>query len=68
MVIVQYLTGWRIAKTGGITTLKELAADVADFFSLPLPRAVWEKTRGSRNESFVMFVERAIEVSERKES
>jgi len=65
LVIVQYLTGWRIAKTGGITTLKELATDVADFFTLPLPHAVWEKTRASRNEYFVRFVELAIEVSGR---
>lgn len=58
--IVQFLTGWRIATAGGITTVRELAADMRGFFSLPLPRAVWEKTKTTRNERFVEFVERAL--------
>jgi hypothetical protein len=49
-----------IAKAGGITTLTELADDVRGFFSLPLPRAVWEKTKANRNRQFVRFVERAL--------
>jgi hypothetical protein len=40
--------------------LKELADDVREFFSLPLPRAVWEKTKKNRNRRFVRFVERAL--------
>lgn len=58
--IVQFLTGWRIATAGGITTVRELAADVRGFFSLPLPRAVWEKTKAFRNHRFVRFVECAL--------
>ena len=60
LVMVHFLTGWRIAKAGGITTLEELAADVRGFFSLPLPCAVWEKTKATRNPRFVRFVERAL--------
>jgi hypothetical protein len=60
LVIVQYQITWSIAKTGGLVTLKELAADMRGFFSLPLPHAVWEKTRDYRNQQFVRFVERAL--------
>jgi hypothetical protein len=60
LAIVHYLTGWRIAEAGGITTLTELAADVRGFFCLPLPHAVWEKTKQYRNQRFVRFVDRAL--------
>jgi hypothetical protein len=60
LVMVHFQMGWRIAKAGGITTLTELAADVRGFFALPLPRAVWEKTKEFRNPKFVSFVERAL--------
>ncbi len=58
---VQYLTGWRIVEIGGITTLKELTLDVRWFFTLPLPRAVWEESKGFKNPDFVRFVDRAID-------
>jgi len=57
----QYLTGWRIAKAEGLTTLNELAIDVKWFFSLPLPGAVWEKFKDCKNQEFVSFVKRALE-------
>jgi hypothetical protein len=60
LAIVHFQTGWRIAVAGGLTTLKELGADVRGFFSLPLPRAVWEKTKNSRNQKFVRFVARSL--------
>lgn len=60
IVLVHFQTGWRIAKMGGITTLAEMEADIRGFFSLPLPRAVWEKTKAFRNPRFVRFVERAL--------
>jgi len=64
LVMAHFQTSWRIAKVGGIITVKELAADVRGFFSLPLPRAVWEKTKGYRNRKFVRFVERALSKSD----
>jgi hypothetical protein len=60
LVIVHFQTGWWIAKAGGITTLKELKADARSFFNLPLPCAVWEKTKAFRNQRFVSFVEGAL--------
>lgn len=67
LVIVHFQTGWRIAKAGGITTLEEMTADVRGFFSLPLPRSVWEKTKEFRNPKFVRFVERAMKRGGRAE-
>lgn len=58
--IRHYLTGWRLARRGGLTTRPELRLDMRGFFSRPLPRAVWEKTKEFRNQDFVRFVEQAI--------
>ena len=63
LVVVHFQTTWFVTKTGGIITFKELAGDARAFFSLPLPRAVWEKTKEFRNPKFVRFVERALGVS-----
>ncbi len=59
-VIVYYETGWQMAKAGTVLTLKSLAADIQGFFNLPLPRAIWEKTKKYRNPKFVRFVEDAM--------
>lgn len=37
--------------------LEGLRCDVAQFFSLPIPRDVWEKVKPAQNDSFVAFVE-----------
>jgi hypothetical protein len=60
LVISHFQTVWLIAKSGGLLTLDELALDAEDFFSLPLPREVWEQTKKFRNPKFVRFVERAL--------
>jgi len=56
----QFETGWRVEKILNRGELKSLARDAANFFRLPLPRAVWEKTKEFRNPRFVRFVERAL--------
>jgi len=56
----QYLTSWRIVNAGGMIKRKELEADAKWFFSLPLPHAVWEKTKGSKNQEFVRFIDRTF--------
>ena len=56
-IFMHFQSTWRIAKVGGLITLKELGADVRGFFNLPLPRAVWEKTKTTRNQRFVKFVD-----------
>ncbi len=62
-VFVQFLTGWRIVEIGGLTTLKELTLDVRWFFTLPLPQAVWEKTKEFKNPDFAGFIERALKAN-----
>jgi hypothetical protein len=60
-VFVHFETGWRIECLMNRGELKTLSLDVAAFFSLPLPRAIWEKTKQYRNPKFVKFVMRALE-------
>lgn len=60
VVIVHFQTSWLLASEGAMLTLDVLAADVRWFFSLPLPRAVWQQTREFRDPVFVEFVENAI--------
>ena len=59
-VFVHYDAGWRLARWRVVLTPESLAIDVRGFFSRPLPRAVWEKTRRFRNRGFVRFIERAL--------
>jgi hypothetical protein len=42
--ILHFETGWRLERILERRELKPLALDAAEFFSLPLPRTVWEKT------------------------
>ena len=59
-IVQHFETGWRVEKIMKRGELKFLARDAANFFRLPLPRAVWEKTKVFRNPKFVRFVERAM--------
>lgn len=34
-----------------------LRGDIAEFFTLPIPKSVWEKTKQFQNDEFVAFVE-----------
>jgi hypothetical protein len=61
LVVSHFQTIWLIARAGGLLTLHELALDAGEFFALPLPRAVWEKTKQTRNPKFVRFVDRALD-------
>jgi len=59
-IVQQFETGWRIEKILNRGELKALGRDAATFFTLPLPHAVWEKTKAFRNPKFVKFVDRTI--------
>lgn len=65
LVIVHFETGWQMAAPGTILTKEILARDVRGFFSKPIPNAVWEKTKGTRNPQFVAFIDRALEAAGR---
>jgi hypothetical protein len=40
-----------------VVTVEGLRRDIAQFFSLPIPREVWEKIKVLQNDDFVAFVE-----------
>jgi len=53
-------------KTGLVFKLEGLRRDVGWFFSLPIPRAVWSKTKLLQNDDFVMFVETCVAGNSRR--
>ena len=44
-------------KLGLIFKLEGLRRDIAWFFSLPIPRMIWERSKVMQNDDFVAFVE-----------
>ena len=44
-----------------VTKQQGLRRDVAAFFSLPIPKAVWEETRPFQNDDFAAFMESCTE-------
>jgi len=59
-VILHFETGWRLERIMDRGELQLLSQDAGELLSLPLPRAVWEKTKKFRNQRFVRFIERAL--------
>ena len=59
-VILHFETGWRLERIMDRGELNLLSQDAGELLSLPLPRAVWEKTKKFRNQRFVRFVEQAL--------
>ena len=45
-------------KLGLVFKLEGLRRDISWFFSLPIPRTIWEKTKILQNDDFVAFVEK----------
>lgn len=60
LVIVHFQTGWLFTHDSAFLNKKNMAADAHEFFSLPLPRAVWNSTRSARDPKFVRFMEKAF--------
>ncbi len=56
-LIVHLDTVRRAMKAGLFVKLEGLQADVREFFSLPIPQAVWEKLKPLQDADFVAFVE-----------
>jgi hypothetical protein len=59
-VIVHFSTGWQLARDGALVPLKAMRVDTRMFFSLPIPRAVWEQSKPIRDPKFVRFVESCL--------
>jgi hypothetical protein len=48
---------WKYSLNLNIVPLEGLARDIAQFFSLSIPKAVWEKTKQFQNDALVRFIE-----------
>jgi hypothetical protein len=59
-VFVHFHTGWLLSRQGVLATEEALAADVKDFFALPIPRHVWNETKHTRDTGFRNFVEQSL--------
>ena len=60
-MLIQHLgTVFRATKHGEFVKLEGLRRDVAESFSLPIPKAVWEKIKVFQDRNFVAFVERCL--------
>ena len=43
-----------------VIKVQGLRRDIAQFFSLPIPKSVWEKTKLFQNDDFAKFIESAL--------
>lgn len=60
-MLIQHLGSAFQALRNGLTIKPEgLKEDVRRFFSLPIPRAIWEKLKVFQNDEFVQFVEHCL--------
>jgi hypothetical protein len=56
--VILHISGVHYAmKDQLVVTVEGLRRDIAQFFSLPIPREVWEKVKVLQNDDFVAFVE-----------
>ena len=62
LVIDHFHTGWLLVNDRIVLKAEVLAADARAFFSLPLPRRVWDATRRQRDPRFVRFIEASMQV------
>ena len=60
LVIVHCQTGWLFSDHAAFLSRKSIFKDAGVFFSLPLPRAVWNQTKNARDPDFVQFIEAAF--------
>jgi hypothetical protein len=56
IVFVHFSTGWELSVRHGLISRDAFGEDVRRFFQLPIPKVVWERTKGVREPGFVRFV------------
>jgi len=56
LLILHLGTVYEAMKSGMFVKLQGLRRDVQEFFSLPIPKTIWEKTRPFQNPDFVEFI------------
>lgn len=60
-LIVHVAVSWELIRQGTPLNRQAFRNDVADFFTLPLPRKVWLAVKGAQDARFRKFLENAIE-------
>ena len=60
-LIVHLDTVHRALHSGLYVKIEGLQKDILDFFSLPIPKAVWNKVKKYQDSNFVRFVEASFE-------
>lgn len=65
-MIVHFAVAFELKKDGTPFDLTAFKRDVADIFSLPLPKYAFDRVRGSQAPDFVQFVETALKNSKSK--
>ncbi len=63
LLILHLGTVYRPMKSGMFVNLEGLQRDIQEFFSLPIPKAVWEKAGPFQNKDFVEFIETCQDAS-----
>lgn len=64
MLILHLNTVYRAARAGVFVKMKGLRKDVREFFSFPIPRAIWDKIKPFQDDDFVAFVESCLRPDE----
>ncbi len=59
-IIAHLSTVFRAMKQGEFVKLEGLQNDVREFFALPIPKAVWTKTKLLQNKDFAAFIESSL--------
>ena len=57
LLILHLASAYRSLRAGMIVSPDELHADVSSFFSLPIPKAIWQESKRFQDREFVKFVE-----------
>jgi len=57
-LILHLNASYQAIKAGVLMKAEGLAADIQEFFALPIPKSVWEKMRHFYDADFVTFVEK----------
>lgn len=60
LLIVHLSTVWELVRQDSVVSQDAVKRDVRAFFALPVPRAVWERTKAVRDRDFVRFVESCL--------
>lgn len=68
LLILHLNSAYQAMKNGMSVTPEGLQKDIQSFFSLPIPKIVWERSKGFQDRDFVQFVESCLRQPQRTTS